>query len=60
MLTFIGPFVLLLAFSGRCIFLAGAVEMFQKFFEEYTDWDKLYDYMVNNKMFYFYIFHSIY
>uniref|UniRef100_A0A915EH73 Sodium:neurotransmitter symporter family protein n=1 Tax=Ditylenchus dipsaci TaxID=166011 RepID=A0A915EH73_9BILA len=32
--------------AGRCLFLGGAVEMYQQFFYDTTDWQKLYDYMV--------------
>lgn len=46
MFTFIGPFVILISLAARCMFLSGALEMFQEFFNATTDWEKLYDLMV--------------
>jgi len=45
--TFLLPLSLLLTLCGRCLFLAGAIEMFESVYNN-TDWEKLGDYMVGH------------
>uniref|UniRef100_A0A914I1S3 Uncharacterized protein n=1 Tax=Globodera rostochiensis TaxID=31243 RepID=A0A914I1S3_GLORO len=44
--TFVVSMALLLALCGRAMFASGAVEMFQQFFVDSLDWDKLKDFLV--------------